>query len=218
MLAHLNHHLFEAQAYGHWYLPLLAAYLLGAIPFGLLIARIFLGLDPRQHGSGNIGMTNVMRTGGKWPGLATFVLDFGKGAFAVWAVTALFKAPEFLALPVGFLAVFGHTRSVFLKFSGGKGVATNFGVWAALDPLVFAAIAALWVGMFLWKRISSLAALSGLALLPGLVFLFNGLSDKIFLAALLSVYLIVLHRPNIVRLISGEEGRLSAKKSDTEGL
>lgn len=213
MLAHLNHHLFEAQTYGLWYVPLMTAYLLGSVPFGLLISRIFLGIDPRQHGSGNIGMTNVMRTSGKWPGLATFVLDFGKGTLAVWLSLYAFKAPEVLALPVGFLVVFGHTRSVFLGFRGGKGVATNFGVWAIIDWRVFLAIAGIWAGLFLWKRISSLSALTGLALLPTWVFLFNGLDDKLYLAALLSIYLILLHRSNIRRLIAGEEGKLKSKST-----
>ncbi|OGG93323.1 MAG: acyl-phosphate glycerol 3-phosphate acyltransferase [Candidatus Lambdaproteobacteria bacterium RIFOXYD12_FULL_49_8] len=212
-MAHLDFHLQELAHTPYWYVALVIAYLLGAIPFGLIIAKLFLGIDIRQVGSGNIGMTNVMRTAGKGPGIATFVLDLAKGSLAVWLVKGAFDGPEFLELLTAFLAVFGHTKSIFMGFKGGKGVSTNFGVWLVLDWRVFLAMAAIWLGMFIIKRISSLSALSALTLLPGLVALIRGFEDQVFLAALLSVYLILLHRSNIYRLLAGDEGQLKAGKN-----
>jgi len=213
-MGHLSIHIQETLHFELWYWVLLTGYLLGSIPWGVVISRVFLGIDPRSQGSGNIGMTNVMRTGGKWPGLATFVLDFGKGALAVWLSHSIFKAPEALTLVCGFLVVFGHTRSIFLGFSGGKGVATNFGVWLAIDWRVFLTIVLIWIGLFLWKKISSLSAICGLMLLPGITFLFNQTGDELYLASILSLYLILLHKANIVRLMSGEESKLKSKPKD----
>ncbi|OGH01229.1 MAG: acyl-phosphate glycerol 3-phosphate acyltransferase [Candidatus Lambdaproteobacteria bacterium RIFOXYD1_FULL_56_27] len=211
-MEHLQLHLYEIRQFELAPWLLLAAYLLGSVPWGLVIAKVFLGFDPRTKGSGNIGMTNVMRTGGKKAGIATFLLDFGKGFLAVWLCSGYFHAPEIFSILAGFLAVLGHTKSVFLKFTGGKGVATNFGVWAALDWRVFLALAALWVGVFLWKKISSLAALTALALMPLVVFLFESLDDRLYLASLLSIYLIILHKSNIARLLGGAEGKLKTTK------
>jgi len=210
-MGHFNVHYHEILHFSNWYWVLAASYLLGSIPWGLLISKVFLGIDPRTLGSGNIGMTNVMRTGGKWPGLATFVLDFGKGTLAVWVTLNVLDAPGILGLMVGFVVVFGHTRSVFLKFKGGKGVATNFGVWLALDWRVCVGILAIWAGLFFWKRISSLSALGSLTLLPAVTFIFIGFEDKLYLATILSLYLILLHRTNIVRLVTGQESKLKSK-------
>lgn len=188
------------------------AYFLGAIPFGLLITKYFLGFDVREQGSGNIGMTNVMRTAGKTPGIITFLLDFGKGALAVFlAVHFAPNAIELQAL-VGVLAVFGHTRSVFLKFTGGKGVATNYGVWAFLDWHIFVLIAGVWVGVFLLKRISSLSALTSLAFFPAVTYFFHGFSPFFIAALLLALYILVLHKENIQRLLEGKEGVLKKEK------
>ena len=210
-MTHLAYHYNEWTHFQNGSWLLLSAYLMGSVPWGWLIGKVFLGFDPRTKGSGNIGMTNLMRTGGKWAGIATFILDFGKGWVVLWALSSVFRAPEVVTLFGGFLVIFGHTRSVFLKFTGGKGVATNFGVWAALDPYVFFAIACVWIGLFLWKKISSLSALMSLVFLPAWVFLFNGYDDTLYLATFVSAYLIVLHKPNIVRLLDGQEKKLSSK-------
>lgn len=191
---------------------LLLAYLIGAIPFGLIITQFFLGYDVRTKGSGNIGMTNVMRTGGKWPGIATFLLDFGKGVLAPVLAKYYFQSPEVVVLVCAFLTVFGHTRSVFLKFTGGKGVATNFGILLALDWRIAISVAAIWVGMFLWKRISSLSALTALVLFPLVTYLFAGLTPLFNLSVVLALYIILLHHENIKRLINAEEGKLKSSK------
>jgi len=197
----------------NWGILLLSAYLLGAIPFGLLITRVFLGYDVRTQGSGNIGMTNVMRTGGKLPGIATFLLDFGKGSIAVWATQEVFQAPVGLVILVSFLAVLGHTRSVFLKFTGGKGVATNLSVWLILDWRIFLVLALTWIVVFLLKKISSLSALLSLLALPVATGIIHGVSPLLFLALLLSLYIIALHHDNIRRLFQGEEKVLQSGKS-----
>lgn len=191
---------------------LLLSYCIGAIPFGLIITQFFLGYDVRTKGSGNIGMTNVMRTGGKWPGIATFLLDFGKGAVVPALALYYFKAEELVVLVSAFLAVFGHTRSIFLKFTGGKGVATNFGVLLILDWKIGVSVAAVWVGMFLWKKISSLSALTALCAFPGITFIFAGLTSLFYLSVVLSFYIIALHHENIKRLINSEEGKLKSSK------
>jgi len=126
-------------------------FLLGSIPFGLLISRYWLKVDIRRQGSGNIGMTNVMRVGGKWPGIVTFVLDFGKGSLAVLTAQILFPVSEtepesqliFHSL-AGTTVVCGHVFSVFLRFKGGKGISTLFGVLAILQLNV--GICAAWHG------------------------------------------------------------------------
>ena len=193
------------------WLTLFTAYVLGAIPFGLIITKFFLGFDVRDHGSGNIGMTNVMRTAGKGPGIATFLLDFGKGALAVFLVSAYFDQPPLVAALAGFFAVFGHTKSIFLGFTGGKGVATNFGVWALLDWRVFLASVLTWALVFGLKKVSSLSALCSLLILPAAAFQFHGSTPLTAAAVLIATYVILLHKENIARLISGEEGKLKAK-------
>ncbi|MDX2469958.1 MAG: glycerol-3-phosphate 1-O-acyltransferase PlsY [SAR324 cluster bacterium] len=194
------------------WLTLFTAYILGAIPFGLIITKFFLGFDVRDQGSGNIGMTNVMRTAGKVPGIATFLLDFGKGFLAVFLVFYFFEQPPIVLALAGFFAVFGHTRSIFLSFTGGKGVATNFGVWAILDWRIFVLSALTWAVIFGLKKVSSLSALCSLIVLPIIAASFHGLTPLTAAAILLSTYIILLHKENIIRLVSGEEGALKAKK------
>lgn len=197
----------------NWWLPILVAYLLGAIPFGFLITRYFLGYDIRSKGSGNIGMTNVMRTGGKIPGIATFLLDFGKGCSAVLLAEYYFQVPFNLVLIVAFITVLGHTRSVFLKFTGGKGVATNFGVWLFLDWKLFLVGTLTWVAMFLIKKISSLSALTSIIALPIVSLVLYGLAPISIMAWILSIYIGILHYENIGRLIRNEEKVLKSGKS-----
>ncbi|MCP4295373.1 MAG: glycerol-3-phosphate 1-O-acyltransferase PlsY [Proteobacteria bacterium] len=193
-----------------WLPAMLLAYFLGAIPFGFVIAKFFLGYDIRTQGSGNIGMTNVMRTGGKLPGIITFLLDFGKGGLSVLAAKTLFEAPPSLVMVVAFLSVFGHSKSLFLKFSGGKGVATNFGVWLILDWRVFLIITLTWLLVFIITRISSLSAIISLVFLPVTTIFFYGLSGMFVLAVILFFYIIFLHKNNIERLVKGEEKLLKS--------
>ena len=153
-------------------------FLIGGIPFGLLISRYWLKIDIRQKGSGNIGMTNVMRVGGKLPGLLTFILDFGKGALAVILAKTFLPSLEndietqtiFLSL-TGFTVVFVHVFSVFLRFKGGKGISTLFGVLAVLHLNIGLCAAGVWLAMFFWKHISSLSGITMLIVLPWLFML-----------------------------------------------
>ena len=204
-----------------YFLCLLAAFLLGSVPFGLLVGKIWLGTDVRKEGSGNIGMTNVMRIGGRGPGIVTFLLDFGKGFLAVRLASLddvlLNKDDETRMLMltlVGCAVVLGHVYSVFLKFKGGKGVSTLFGILAALSLGIGLLAGAVWISMFLWKRVSSLSALTLLVVLPWLFLLIPWLTEQIpslkqfFMIFALSALLIYKHKENISRLISGEEGKL----------
>ena len=202
-------------------------FLLGGIPFGLLISRYWLKIDIRQQGSGNIGMTNVMRVGGKLPGLLTFLLDFGKGSLAVLLaktfVMPLINEIEtqkiFLSL-AGVIVVSGHVFSVFLRFKGGKGISTLFGVLAVLNLYIGICAAGIWLAMFLWKHISSLSGITMLTVLPWLFLILPWLKNEspvwsvFFLFLLLSFLLVYKHRENIKRMLKGQEGQLSAGKNN----
>ena len=190
---------------------LLLGYLLGTIPFGLFFTRLSGAGDIRAIGSGNIGATNVLRTGKKWAAAATLFCDGAKGAVAVIAARLLLPAegvgPEILAA-LG--AVLGHLFPVWLKFKGGKGVATFLGVALALYWPVGLLVAAIWLGAAFVFRISSLSALVAIALSPALFLLFHR-HGYAALALLLSALIYYMHRDNIRRLIRGEEPRIGAK-------
>ncbi|WP_304616707.1 glycerol-3-phosphate 1-O-acyltransferase PlsY [Paracoccus sp. (in: a-proteobacteria)] len=185
----------------------LFGYLLGSVPFGLVIARA-LGLgDLRQIGSGNIGATNVLRTGNKPAALATLLLDSGKGAIAV--LLARHFGGESAALVAGAAAFLGHCYPVWLRFRGGKGVATFLGTLIALNwPLGLIACAT-WAATAAISRISSLSALLAAALAP--VFAWGmGRTDIAAAAAFMAILIFVRHKANIARLLDGSEPRIGA--------
>ena len=183
-------------------------YLLGAIPFGLFFAWLSGAGDIRKVGSGNIGATNVLRTGKKWAAAATLICDGAKGAAAVLlARYFIFYDMEGLA---GFGAVLGHLFPIWLRFKGGKGVATFLGVCFALYWPVGLAVAVTWLGAALLWRISSLSALIAIALSSAYFLLFHQ-AGYAALALVLSVLITFMHRENIRRLLSGEEPRIGAK-------
>jgi glycerol-3-phosphate acyltransferase PlsY len=186
----------------------LLAYLLGAVPFGLVIARL-LGLgDLRQIGSGNIGATNVLRTGNKPAAAATLLLDAGKGAIAVLIARALI-GPD-AAQVAGAAAFLGHCFPVYLGFKGGKGVATFLGTLLALAWPVGLAACGTWLVVAGALRISSLAALIAAATSP-IWALVLGRGDAAALAAFLAVLVWIRHRANIARLLDGTEPRIGRK-------
>jgi glycerol-3-phosphate acyltransferase PlsY len=189
-------------------LGLALGYLLGSIPFGLFFTYASGAGDIRAVGSGNIGATNVLRTGKKWAAAATLLCDGAKGAAAVLIARHwLMQDAEWFA---GLGAVLGHVFPLWLKFRGGKGVATFLGVTLALYWPVGLLVAATWAGTaFIWK-ISSLSALIAIALSP-IYFLFFGQEAYAVLAALLAALIIFMHRDNIRRLIRGEEPRIGSK-------
>ncbi|WP_417522948.1 glycerol-3-phosphate 1-O-acyltransferase PlsY [Marinovum sp.] len=186
----------------------LIGYLLGSIPFGLVIARL-LGLgDLRQIGSGNIGATNVLRTGNKPAALATLILDSFKGAIAV--LVARWLAAEDAAQLAGLMAFLGHCFPVWLGFKGGKGVATFLGLLLGLAfPLGLAACAT-WVAGAALTRISSASALLAAALSPLWAYLL-GYPSMVVLCALLAVIVWGRHHANIRRIARGEEPRIGKK-------
>jgi glycerol-3-phosphate acyltransferase PlsY len=184
------------------------AYLLGSVPFGVLIARA-LGLgDLRRIGSGNIGATNVLRTGNKGAAAATLLLDGAKGAVAVLA--ARHFAGESAAMLAGLAAFLGHLYPVWLGFRGGKGVATFLGVMLALAWPVGLAACATWAAVAAAFRFSSLAALAAAASAP-LWLLLLGPHQAVWLALALAALVFLRHRANIARLLEGTEPRIGAK-------
>ncbi|WP_347917909.1 glycerol-3-phosphate 1-O-acyltransferase PlsY [Paracoccus marcusii] len=183
-------------------------YLLGSVPFGLVITRA-LGLgDLRQIGSGNIGATNVLRTGNKGAALATLLLDSGKGAIAV--LLARHFGGETAAILAGGAAFLGHCFPIWLRFKGGKGVATFLGTVIALNwPLGLIACAT-WALTAAITRISSLSALLAAALAP--VFAWGlGRTDIAAVAAFMAVLIFIRHHANISRLLAGTEPRIGRK-------
>ena len=186
-------------------------YLLGSIPFGLVLTRAAGLGDIRSIGSGNIGATNVLRTGHKGLALATLLLDGGKGAIAVLLVKLIFGWDAVpLALATGAAAVIGHNFPVWLRFKGGKGVATTLGLMIAAAPVVGVMACLTWAVIAAIFRISSLAALVGLALAPVYAF-FMGRFDEAVAFAVLALLGWVRHHANLRRLIKGEEPRIGAK-------
>ena len=191
-------------------LAILGGYLFGSIPFGLVITRLAGLGDIRDIGSGNIGATNVLRTGRKDLALATLILDSGKAGLACLAFTLLFSTPA--GLLAGGAAFLGHCFPIWLKFKGGKGVATYLGVLlAALWPVGLLTCLT-WLGAALLFRISSLSALIASAMAPILALAFSR-SDVAILAAFLTVLIYWRHSENIKRLLNGEEPTIGSKKT-----
>jgi len=191
-----------------WIITAIAAYILGSIPFGLVMAKLFGLGDIREIGSGNIGATNVLRTGNKPAAFLTLVLDAGKGAIAVLIARALFG--EGAAGFAGLFAVLGHLFPLFLKFKGGKGVATFLGTLLALSFPAGLAACATWLMMAVFFRISSLSAIMAALLAPVFTFYFYHMHGAI-LVAVLSAVVIAKHHANIKRMLKGEEPKIGKK-------
>lgn len=185
-------------------------YLLGSIPFGLLLTKAAGLGDIRKIGSGNIGATNVLRTGNRGLAFATLLLDGGKGALAVFLGSALFG--PLIGLYAGIGALFGHLFPVWLKFKGGKGVATGIGVLIALDWRLGLIACATWLAMAFLFRISSLAALTAFILAPIAAWYLLGPLHAGFIA-FASLCIIAKHHANIARLLKGEEPKIGQGKS-----
>ncbi len=183
-------------------------YLLGSIPFGLILTAMSGGGDIRSVGSGNIGATNVLRTGKKGVAAATLLLDAGKGALAVWLAQRF--GGDVAPLLAGAGAFIGHLHPAWLKFRGGKGVATLLGVSTALNPWAGLGFAVAWLGVAVISRISSLGGMvAGFAAATVLVVL--GDAPAGLVVALLSLWVLWTHRENIARLKAGTEPRIGRK-------
>jgi len=205
------------------------AYLLGSIPFGYLLVRIFRGEDIRLTGSGNIGATNVARSGAKGLGMATLALDAIKGALAVWLAAVLagskynlcggfFQHPCAPALRLmslaALFAVLGHVFPVWLRFKGGKGVATALGVFCVLFPAAILVALAIFILVVAVTRYVSLGSILGAIAFPvAAYFLQSTDAISLLLASLVSLIVILKHHQNIGRLLSGTESRFGAAKA-----
>ena len=191
------------------YLPALIGYLLGAIPFGVILVRLAGKGDVRSVGSGNIGATNAVRAAGKGVGAAVLLLDLLKGAAAVWIARA--TLPAGAEIPAAAGALVGHLYPLWLKFRGGKGVATLFGILLALDWRIGLIAAGVWILAFLVTRMSSAGGLLAAASAPVSAV---ALGQDPYFALLLGLTLLVWwkHRANIARILSGTEPRFARRR------
>lgn len=198
---------------------LFAGYLLGSIPFGIFMAKLFGGADIRSSGSGNIGATNVARVVGPAAGILTLLLDAAKGWFAVWLAARLMHGETLGMVLAGFFAMLGHCFPIWLRFRGGKGVATAAGVFLSLCPSALLAALILFLLVVGFWRYVSLGSVAAAAAAPLLIYLLwaphFAPPESVTLTALAIATLVIYkHRANIVRLSRGEEPKFSLRKKD----
>lgn len=206
-----------------YFLVGLAAYLLGSIPFGFVLVRLFLKQDIREKGSGNIGATNVVRSGAKKLGILTFVLDACKGFLAVWLATRIVFTPGLAAVPLqnaealaALCAIIGHIYTVWLRFKGGKGVATALGVFLALAPLAALAGLLVFALVFALTKYVSLASILAAVAFPIFAMLLPHVAYSPALIAVIFIVPIIViakHRQNITRLLNGTEYRFGKPRT-----
>jgi glycerol-3-phosphate acyltransferase PlsY len=187
-------------------------YLAGSIPFAVLVSRLMRLPDPRTYGSGNIGATNVLRSGNRLAALLTLLGDALKG-WVVVLVARLAGAPDELVALAAFAAFLGHVFPVWLRFKGGKGVATAAGVLIALDWRLGAATLAAWLVVVAVTRYSSLAALVAAVVAPFITWALLGAGPSLYAVVAMSALLVLRHRVNIGKLIRGEESRVGQKRA-----
>lgn len=191
---------------------LLIAYLLGGIPAAYLAGRLLRGIDLREHGSGNLGTTNVYRVLGARAAVPVFAFDIAKGAAAVAILPRFISSPDaaLWTLAYGLAAIAGHMRSPYLGWSsGGKGVATALGVFVALVPWATLTALAAWITVFALSRFVSLASLASAVVLPAAIAIFDGVRSPVFIVSVVvSLAVFLTHRSNIVRLLHGQEPRV----------
>jgi acyl phosphate:glycerol-3-phosphate acyltransferase len=193
------------------------AYLLGSIPFGLLVVRARGGGDIRSTGSGNIGAANVARNAGAFAGALTLLLDAGKGYLAVWVAARWTGGNVHWMMAAAVAAVIGHMFPVWLRFKGGKGVATGLGVFIPICWQAVAAAAVLWILVVAFWRYSSLGSIAAAAAMPVLMYLFysphRAPATYISLCTILIALLVLLkHRGNMERLVAGKETRMGVRR------
>ncbi len=193
-----------------WLLPIVAAYLVGSIPFAVLVSRAMGLPDPRSFGSGNPGATNVLRSGSKLAAVLTLGGDALKGWVAVWVAWAAGLPAETIAA-VGLAAFLGHVFSLWLRFKGGKGVATAAGVLFALDWRVGVGVLAVWVTVALVTRYSSLAAVTAALVAPAVIWAIQGATPMLAAGAAMGAVLVWRHQANLAKLLRGEESRIGQK-------
>lgn len=201
------------------------SYIIGSLPTAYILGKVLKGIDIRKHGSGNVGATNALRVLGTGPGLVVLLIDLFKGFVpTVFIADYLIAgksilAPDTLRLLLGASSICGHNWTIFLDFNGGKGVATTLGMLLGLSlrvkgiGLIFCLVLAIWLMIFLISRMVSAASIiSGLSL-PVFMLIFKQQSVLVVFSLLLAVFLILRHKSNLKRILSGTEPRLSFKKS-----
>ena len=193
----------------------LGGYLAGSIPFAVIVSRLLRLPDPRTYGSKNIGATNVLRSGNRIAALLTLIGDAGKGWAAVLAAGMLGASPEMLAV-VGLAAFLGHVFPIWLRFRGGKGVATAAGVLIALDWRLGLAVIVVWLAVVAATRYSSLAAIVAAVAAPVAAWLLDGIGPLLYAVTAMSVLLIERHRVNIGKLLRGEESRVGESRRPSD--
>jgi len=197
---------------------ILLSYLVGAIPFGYIIGKLWKGIDVREHGSGNIGFTNVLRTVGTVPGFIVMILDICKGVVAVVGIAKLGEL-NLAILPVlcGLAAIIGHNWTVYLKFKGGKGIDTTIGVFIVLNPIATLVSLAIWIIAVAITRYVSLGSILFVICLPIAIFVIN-LANKQYITTVLvaaifaMVFAVYKHLSNIERLLNGTEHKIGRKE------
>jgi glycerol-3-phosphate acyltransferase PlsY len=187
-------------------LLLFLAYLAGSIPFGLVVGKLFYGVDVREHGSGNVGTTNVFRVLGKKAGMAVMISDILKGYVPAAIAAAVFD--PWVAIFIAAAPVLGHIYSIFLKGKGGKGIATGAGVVLALVPVAFAIIFTTWLLLIVLTRYVSVASLVAAVMVPALTIAFGEPLPYEIAGVLVAILVWWAHRANIHRLLAGEEHRV----------
>jgi acyl phosphate:glycerol-3-phosphate acyltransferase len=188
---------------------LVATYFLGSIPTGYWLGKTWKGIDIRQHGSGNLGATNVLRVLGKGPALFTFTFDCLKGLIPVLICQHLFPDNLLMATLTGLAAILGHTMSVFVHFQGGKGMATSTGVFAALLPMPWLVAITVFLTATIFTRYVSLGSILGALTLTACSFIFSAPRPLAWTTVAVAAFVIWKHRANIQRLLQGTENRLA---------
>jgi glycerol-3-phosphate acyltransferase PlsY len=196
---------------------LLASYFMGAIPTSYLLSRLFAGIDLRQHGSGNLGATNLYRVLGWKYAVPAAVVDIAKGAIPVLLFAPQVSHSQLFALACGVAAILGHVFSVFVGFRGGKGVATAAGVMLGLAPLALAVSAVIWALLVWLTGYVSVGSIAAAAALPLAVYLLEDSTSPavLWIAAAIAAGVILLHRKNIQRLLKGTENRFGRRATST---
>lgn len=201
-------------------LLILTAYVLGSIPNALWVGKVFKGIDVREHGSKNTGSTNAARVLGAKLGILTLVLDIVKGSIPV--ILALIMRADLIenvanisnidAILIGVSAIIGHSFSIFMKFKGGKAVATTVGVFIVLVPKALLLAAVVFFAVFLLTRYVSLSSMIGAVSLPIFIYLLYGNIPYIIFGGIIAILIIIRHKSNIERLINGTETKFEPKK------
>lgn len=203
------------------FLIFIICYLIGSIPFGLILTKLFDNNDLRNIGSGNIGATNVLRTGNKTLALLTLILDLSKSFIPLFIFFKLYPHPIinhffnliivdkiFLILVFGYFFVLGHCFPIWLKFKGGKGIATSLGVILSIDFFIGLCLLTIWILVFLIFKISSLSALISSTSFPILIFFKYEKVNLLYLSIILTIFVFFTHRANIIRLLKKEEKKI----------